>query len=439
MIINLNPYYQYNTVLKNPVQTGQKSNSSKLLPVKNGFSGADILSVYNRVSFKGNDQVNPDLPVILEYLEEVRRNTSKIKSFANLDLDKIANICRDIPVFSNLTAKDLKLITTNFDSILLQRGCVNQCSHCGVSAESKITGMRWENFTDITDGIKTLKDRLGFNPFKSKDGDFIYPFTDSDPMIYRSRDLQGNTHSIFDAAKYFFDQTRTKFHITTAGWNKADKVAQAAVENFNKYPENLDGFDISVHPFHRYMQKSLKYKQEGNIEKSELWRNKYIDMISNVVKNTIELKDKTKYYSIILQYLDGKTGIEKEDSEKLLSDIFKKLHSEGVNLSYFTPYSGTYHTANVTRRSIGLIGKAAKYRASAPPELNAIDLEFNLNDLKKSAKMLGPDGKILIRPDCPSGNFNGIEFMELPDIKLNFRLPTRDLSTPLKKAIIKIR
>jgi hypothetical protein len=256
-------------------------------------------------------------------------------------------------------------------------------------------------------------------------------------MIYRSKISEGNYYNIFDAAKYFFKNTGSKFHITTAGWNINDKVAQTAAENFIKYPDCLYGFDISVHPFHRYMQESLKYKNMGDIEKSEIWRNKYIDMISNVIRSREGLKDKLHSFSIVLQYSDQGVGIKKEDSCILLLDILKKLKSEGMDLNHYTYIDPDdnklyFKSEYVQGRLISLVGRGANYSDPDHIPLNT-ELPLKYFDLKTSAKMIGPDGKIIVRPYCEAYKFNGVEFRELSDIKLNFRLPTLNLSQPLKK------
>jgi|GEM_PF-2613054 len=425
MIINIKPFIPYNSAYTTTVQPRQESNTSLSIPLKNTYSGADILSTYNRVSFKGNDPTNPDLPAILKYIEKIKQQEGIICSFNQLDLDKIKNICADIPVFSHLTARDLKLISTNFDTILLHRGCYHQCSHCGVNAEPKITIMRWENFVDFVDGTETLIERLGFNPFLDFYDTYSLPYLDSDPMIYRSKDLKGNIHSIFDAAKYYYAKTGNRFYITTAGWNKSDKIAQMAAENFVKYPECIEGFAISIHPFHRYMQESIKHLKEGNLEKSAIFRNKYIDMISNVINTTIELNE-YENYGIILEFLDEtlEKGIIKEASKKLLSDILQKVPEAGLD------------KIDIEERNIDLIGRANGSQKDVLENSKSL-IEFDIYDLLTSVKMLGPDGQILIRPDSKKFNFEGEPFMELP-YKLNFRLPTRDLSTPIKKVILKV-
>ena len=83
----------------------------------------------------------------LNHIAEARSN-NRIKSWRNyvrlneLDLDKISDICEGLPTFKGLTAKVLELITSSFESILLQTGCIHQCSHCGINSENKVTTMK---------------------------------------------------------------------------------------------------------------------------------------------------------------------------------------------------------------------------------------------------------------------------------------------------------
>ena len=229
-------------------------------PLKNG---AEILALYNKVSFKA--QADPEIEQIKKYIKEERvngRTFSSLDDFTDIEIQRLSNICKGIAVFEGINAKALQFITKTFDTILLQRGCSNQCSHCAVNADAKITTMDWDNYVDLVDGIAELKNRLGFNPFriKSDDDDDIVPFYDSDPIFYKSKG-----HDIYDAAKLYYEKTGTKFGITTAGWDKNNKTANSAMDKIVKSPGCISSFEISVHPFHSIMQKSIEFRNNGYI------------------------------------------------------------------------------------------------------------------------------------------------------------------------------
>lgn len=355
-----------------------------------------LFNLFNKISFNTKESKKFTLPEMLEYIETVKAKKGKIKGFKDLNLSKIEDIAADIPVFSHLKAKDLKKITTNFDSILLQRGCPHQCSHCCIDARNKITSMRWENFTEFADNTRKLASRLGFNPFKTRvfedifdrlpTENVVYPFADSDPMILRMKDSNGKIYSMFDAAKYYYGKTKTKFIITTAGWDKNNAISQKAAEEFamDSTPGGLlRSFNISIHPFHKDMQKSIEYSKKGDKEKAEYWKNKYINNMYNVIKTTINVKNKYRY-GVILEYLEYASAENKElnleSAEKLFREILKRLKDEGVNISYFVRGNNTLDKTHIEIRDIGPWGRAsANYFSNEKIESVGSSMMLDLN------------------------------------------------------------
>lgn len=434
---------KYNSVTK-PIYIGQNISHGANLHATDSYNNISfgnksqglntafgyLLKLYRKIMPVATSSEKLSLPEMLEYIEVVKAKKGKIRGFKDLNLNTINDICVDIPVISHLKAKDLKKITNDFDSLMLQRGCPHQCSHCGMNSEKKITSMIWENFTELTDGIKTLKDRLGFNPFKtniaqdifdsSSTIDAVYPFADSDPMILRMKDSNGKFYSIFDAAKYYYEKTKTKFVITTAGWNKNNVTSQKAAEQFTSDTTSgglLKSFYISIHPFHKDMQKSIEYTKEGDIEKAEYWRNRYVNNMCNVIKTTINMKEKCRY-GVILEYLEHTTPENKElslcSAEKLFKEILEKLKKEGVDISYFIRNNNLLNKENIEIRDIGPWG-----RASA---------NYYSNEKRGSigtSMMLSPDGRILLKhgdPECLSD-----KPLEDTGYNLNFRFKNENI------------
>jgi len=77
------------------------------------------------------------------------------------------------------------------------------------------------------------------------------------------------------------------------------------------------------------MQQSIELRNNGNIEKADEYRNKYINRMAHVIEKTAPLMDKTVYY-IILEYLDTKDpnrkGLRKMDLPPLLNDVLDKAN-----------------------------------------------------------------------------------------------------------------
>ena len=373
----------------------------------------------------------------LDYIAKARFINPQI-TLQKLDPNKIADICEGLPVFKGWTAKTLQLITSCFDGILLQRGCIHKCSHCGADAENKITTMSWDNFTALVDDIEILTKRLGYNPFSLAPIDKrAYFFFDSDPMIYKSKGKDGIFHNIYDAAQYHYEKTGTKMMLTTAGWPEGNKTAKNAAKSFTKNPEVLGSFSISVHPFHDYVQRSIETTKNGNSEKATYWRNKYVNMMANTIKSTIELKDKIQIYAVALEYddvyIDSATGL--GNAEKLLNEICTKLAHDKIDTSFLTRgiYSRARTPENFIKFPIGHIGrgvKYAEYRVRCKP---TIIEALSSNNTKIFVKSIAPDGKILIRPHYEQEEVGG-DFYELP-FSLNFPLSTKDNSKrpPLPK------
>lgn len=388
-----------------------------------------LFNLFNKISFNTKESKKFTLQEMLEYIETVKVRKGKISSFRDLNLNKIEDIAADIPIFAHLKAKDLKKITTNFDSILLQRGCPHQCSHCCIDAGKKITSMRWENFTEFADDTKKLASRLGFNPFKTRVfndifdrlpmENVVYPFADSDPMILRMKDSNGKIYSMFDAAKYYYEKTKTKFIITTAGWDKNNAISQKAAEEFamDSTPGGLlRSFNISIHPFHKDMQKSIEYSKKGDKEKAEYWRNRYINNMYNVIKTTINMKNKYRY-GVILEHLEVTTPenqeLGPEFAEKLFREILKKLKKDGINISHFIKNNNLFNKENVEVRGIGAMG-----RASANYFSNKNARTFG------TSMIVSPEGRILLKhgdPECLSD-----KPLENTKYHLNFRFPNEE-------------
>lgn len=298
------------------------------------------------------------------------------------------------------------------------------------------------NFIGLVDGIGELKNRLGFNPFKTnlEGHNYIDPFKDSDSMLFKSKDSKGNWHNIFEAAKYFYEKTGTKFAITTAGWKNKIKtkktsqvknLSQEAAESLIEHPEYIyhNHIDISINTFHSLMEKSKKCLEEGKeclangeIKRAEKLRNSaeklrniYINMMANVIKTIIKLSDKSKNKISCVTLLHRLQPDNQGDHGwnamlNLSEEIFEKLESEGVNIQHFGRIMGGKRD-HIEYRSIGSIGRA---KINFFDEKDIYNLERDVSD---KPIIIAPDGSIW-ENNALLGNIT-VRMTKLP-LKLNF-------------------
>ena len=323
----------------------------------------NILLKTNSILSFGNNPSNK-LESALEYVKDVHHfyNTQnsgeKLTTLSQLDPKKIDGILDGIELFKNTSTEDLYLLAGLSDT-LMRRGCSNGCSHCFIMARGgEKKDIKWNDFKKMADGIGELINRLGFNPFlifNSTTKKFsyydisFYPFLDSDPISIASPENNGQKkHNVAEAAEYFYSKTKIPFLITTAGWdidkdkdkdkdkpdeeNWEQKAASDLVKTMKKNPDAVSIVEISVHPFHKYMEKSIKCKQDGDIEKSDYFRQKYIDRMSNVLVTFLPIL-KLKKAQISLQFapeLKDDTGKSYGNSIQLAKDIIANVEKECI-------------------------------------------------------------------------------------------------------------
>ncbi len=388
-----------------------------------------------------------------EKCSHVKLGAVKFKGYSNIfslngySFDDITDMCKKIPVFEKLTGEELIFTTNNFAAILLQIGCPNQCCHCGCDSQSNIKNMKWDNFTELVDGIAELKDKLKINLFRSKPDIFnqycsVNPFHDSDPMIYRSRGSDGEIHNIYDACKYYFDKTGNKFMITTAGWY--DEISQNAAEKLAADSTCIDGFSISIHPFHGFLEKSREYRDRyeqshhpEDLSESIRWKEKYINMMCNVIKSTIQIhkrniadkehksyRGQNAYYQIFLQYLPKTENklpknrkfkdYNEKASQALLDEIFNKLKKEGI-----TDLDSIYV---IPIKCISMGRSVDNFQPKKSIAKAAVEKEINVEAVELGPKYIYPDGRIMSNIATKNAGALRYDPVELP-FKLNFKNP----------------
>lgn len=348
----------------------------------NLYSFQNNIASKNNVSFKSGSYPSK---MTLEYLEHLK---PKKRNFSSIDTSKIQDIFKGLKSFQGLNVSDLFTKDFSFSSILIQRGCIHQCNHCGANSPKGIQMMKWADYMNLVDDITDLSKRLHFNPFDNVNHKIISLYHDSDPMIYNGKGLDGIGHNIYDAAKYLYEKTGKQTIIQTAGWQSA--FSQNAAESFVKDSSPLYYFGISIHPFHKYMERSIQAEIAGNHKDAEKWRNLYVDMMANVIKTTLPLKEKVRY-GVILEYAKPKVKFkdsrrqeyyDKKAAKKLYNDILQRANIEDVKIF-------------AQNRGISKFGRGSVLVEKIN---NILNLSIGFWRKNHNSISINPDGKILSNP-----------------------------------------
>lgn len=282
-----------------------------------------------------------------------------VENIYQLDVSKLDGILDGIELFKGIKTEDLYLLGGTID-ILTQRGCSNTCLHCFIKARNKFTSMKWDDFARFTEGMKELKERLGFHIFEIKREKYdinrrdytlsqgLYPYLDADPIEINSLDKNGKTHTISDFVKKFYNDMNAPLKVKTVGWDSDNKTSQKAAEDLvklltdEKYKYACPYVIVSMHPFHKIMTRANQALKKGDEAKYLRYRNEYIDRMSNVLKTFLPLAGCGKLL-INPQYAVGAlegSGYTKRDLKALCYDILSKLEqdckNEGIDSSIIT-------------------------------------------------------------------------------------------------------
>lgn len=347
----------------------------------------------------------------------VRLTKEKIK-FSATELEEAA---KDIPIFEGLNGDKLQTIfSDDLSSILLNRGCPNRCSHCFIRAvpanPNMMSAIKWEDFIELCDGIELMQKRLGRPLLQS---DEIFPFLDSEPIELRSLDKDLKPHNIAEAAKQFKEKTGKSFLLISAGWSYKNKWVQQAGEDLTTEllhdPSILSRLNISIHPFHGIMEKSVQLKKqalnlpEGSQEakqllaKSQELETLYVDRMANVLLTFKPLFQDSKFkdkIGIILQYHADISERQFYNTDYLMERIITKIDDAS--------FQSTLRKAICERRPISEFGR--KNNVVYMPFQNS----FSQQDLAKRWKGIDINGGLFHRDDFEPG------FVRVEGISLNY-------------------
>lgn len=291
------------------------------------------VSYYSQITFTSED---------IEYKKAKQYLANEIKehgipnNMKYFDLEKLNGIQNGIKIFEGMNAKEIAFICDNINEIATYRGCSGYCGHCYTNAKSPIkednkhiNKMSFEDYKTLTDGFKTLRQRLGFNPYKSCYYPDISLFRDADCLEIELKDKQGNTYDFIDLANMAYDSFKKEILFDTRGWSKSNKKMQERAEKFVKYysnPKNankLSQINISINPFSWLNMQAVNALNKNDIEKAKLNIDAYVSRMANVLFTFTPLLENKKFDVIVRAFSD--------DTEGDFAEYYKESYIRDIN------------------------------------------------------------------------------------------------------------
>lgn len=259
----------------------------------------------------------------------------------NYSMEDLEGIQLGIKAFKGMSMKDIQYTGENLHVIAVKRGCHNMCGHCYADAKPQNREMSWEDFTTITRGFKTIRERMhgldiyGQNiPISQKEP--IYRttefFYDSDCMDLTIKNKKGKIFDFTDLATELYDSMGRKTAFDTSGWNKNNQKLQERAEKYAEYfsnPENmkkLAAFNVSFNTFNASYIASVKARKAGNIEKAERLRNKFTDNMANTLFTFTPIIDNPKFELLTRSFGPKAKNAKYFNHEALLGLINEVIH-----------------------------------------------------------------------------------------------------------------
>lgn len=301
-------------------------------------------------SFSGGFPLNVHSPKYFAaktYLCMAKQAYKKVKTLDlyMFDLNKLDGIQEGINVFKGLNMKEIAFVADTVAEITVNRGCRNICAHCYASAKApiketanQINKMSWNDFTSLTDGFEELNKRVGFPVVVQKKNKhaMAIPFHDADCSSIILKDNEGKEHDFINIAERLDKAFHLPVLFDTAGWNIQDVKAQKRMEKYVEYyskPGNfkkLEGFNLSVNPFHAMYAKSLELKQNRKPELAEKLYDLYTTRMANVLFTLTPLQKNPNFEFIARSAAnDSKVpkGFKEKDLRSLYMDILEKVNN----------------------------------------------------------------------------------------------------------------
>ena len=314
----------------------------------------------NNISFK-NMQKSPltkeDYKRAQEYCEkrcaelknmDIWSHKHKLSLVNNFDLEKLNGLQYGIELFESngrydgMTMKEIAYTLGDL-SVLLNRGCKNNCSHCYINAlpKSKLSGttsFTYEDFKKLLAGISELKSRVEKNGVELVLPEIRTLFNDSDCIDIEISDKKGKKYDIVDCFDLIrqYPNLKTTGLFDTSGWNTCSEVHQKRGKKLVKYI--LDTYNdksiknkpvqtvlVSINPFHSLYQKYINLKDKRPGEAS-VYKDLYINRIANTLYTFSPLLDVKDFkLTTNITVLNSNPNYDDKVMNGLIDEILSKL------------------------------------------------------------------------------------------------------------------
>jgi len=344
------------------------------------------------------------------YLQEtqVRLGSTRRLGLFHFDLKLLEGIQDGLDVFKDVSMRQIEFLSQNLRSVLIDRGCRNQCTHCYVSAappphstqKEMISTVAWEDLLSLTEGVKELKKRLNFdfiepNPYFN----YLTPFKDSDPVNFRCVDNQGNAHDITDATKILHDAFQMPVLFDTTGWAKNDTRSKLAAQKFANYalenPDSVYGINVSINPFHGIMSRSIELAKQGQRKAAVALREIYIERIAETLLTFYKTHQKRPITIIGVYAPKGEKnlGYTEKELQALFDEILNRVRSKAENYPHEDKDLILKMYLNLKREDskFNQIGAAGRGKRFFSPEIEYIESET-----PKGNKTIDINGRVFV-------------------------------------------
>lgn len=318
------------------------------------FSTQPVLQ--DTVSFKRQPELTPE--------QKFERAMDIVSCFSHdqimhmddFDQGHLEGIQYGLKSFEGMNFKEIYFLLSNMNELCvpLIRDCAGMCPVCAVnglpkdrSADNMIHKTDFEDFSNFTHDLKSIRERLGFDmeenamskqpPWAGMFGykPVVFLFYDSDCKDIVLEDKDGKIHEFPELNKMLFDATKMKGIFDTAGWSRTNAKVQKRMEALADYyskPEHqkeIEQINISFNTYHGIMEKANQFKNKGDIDGYNRLRAIYVKNIANAMYTFTPLIDFNAYQILLKafddnddsQFADYKTPV----LEELMQDVFEAL------------------------------------------------------------------------------------------------------------------
>ena len=281
---------------------------------------------------------------------------NRYMSLSSYDPDKLEGIQYGIKVFEGLNIRQVILLVDRLHAICTSRTCSNGCVHCYAEAKpfhvkkddtGTITKMCWEDFCDLTDGIRKFANRMHKTAnelpyFKSKT---IAPFIDADSMEIVLNDQKGREYDMIDISKKIARDLKYHIMFDTSGWTPKNKKIQERAQRYVDYfKQQYDNGNkdvvvhISLNPFHKLNSKYVEYIN-SDPKRAKKFRELYTDRMANVFYTFLSLDGVKVLNRALSEHSSGNELYKYDAHVKLIKEIRDKLEEKYKADASCTPES----------------------------------------------------------------------------------------------------